>query len=89
MGSSGVGIWRFVLFLIGSSERAHWPQDRKWMEAGVTSTPGFRHPDLDCVGQSSVEACGMAWPKLEEADLRGLEVKSRDGEEGKAEVHRR
>lgn len=31
----------------------------------------------------------MTWPKLEEADLRRLEVKSRDGEEGKEEVHRR
>lgn len=31
----------------------------------------------------------MAWPKLEEADLKRLEVKSRDGEEGKEEVHRR
>lgn len=31
----------------------------------------------------------MAWPKLEEADLRRLEVKSRDGEEGKEEVLRR
>lgn len=36
-----------------------------------------------------LEACSMAWPKLEEADLKRLEVKSRDGEEGKEEVHRR
>lgn len=68
------------MFLIGGSQRAHWPQDRKWMEADVTSTPVFRHPDPGRVGQSSVEACGMAWPKLEEADLRRLEMQSRDEE---------